>query len=283
MAIDDYALTTLHNAKDHLKVTDSTDDNIIERMIDAASGAIETYCGHKFLSQSYSEWYDGDGKSELFLNQYPVTDVTRVSVGIEDTVAVSNSSTDATRATVAVTSTGVTLVIIGGASAGTDTITFAAATTMTALETAIVALGKGWSASVQADFGTIVSTELREQGARGCLGVQVSLQMAEPDSLTDYDVDWSLGILRSWSGWASGARNILVEYTAGSATVPYDIEQACLALVGVFYNRTKHDPALKSEKLGDYAYEMAVGGQSADMPDYIKSTLNRHKLHGGWA
>lgn len=76
-----------------------------------------------------------------------------------------NSSADASAATYAITSTGITLTVTGGANAHTNTLTGAANTTIGALITAIEALAKGWvitrlcSASMPSSgLGVIAST-----------------------------------------------------------------------------------------------------------------------------
>jgi hypothetical protein len=64
-------------------------------------------------------------------------------------LSVINSASGATAATVQVTSTSVVLVVTGGGSAGTSTLTFAANATLSAMVTAINALNKGWTANLQ--------------------------------------------------------------------------------------------------------------------------------------
>lgn len=61
-----------------------------------------------------------------------------------DVLAIYNSATDATTATVQITSTGIVLTVTGGTSAHTNTLLFATYTTISALITAIEALAKNW-------------------------------------------------------------------------------------------------------------------------------------------
>ncbi len=49
-------------------------------LIEAASAAIRRYCRRDFSSQEYTEEFDGDNSSALFLRQTPVTAVDAVTV-----------------------------------------------------------------------------------------------------------------------------------------------------------------------------------------------------------
>lgn len=50
-----------------------------------------------------------------------------------------------------------------------------------------------------------------------------------------------------------GVRNYRVTYTAGFATIPNDLQQACITLVAFLKNQTKAT-GMKSETLGRYSY-----------------------------
>ncbi|OAT81101.1 head-tail connector protein [Desulfotomaculum copahuensis] len=80
MALSVHALTTLAAVKDFLKIEidDNQYDTLLERMINAASEAIEGYCNRHFERGVYDELYRGNGRQLLGLNQYPVQAVTLV-------------------------------------------------------------------------------------------------------------------------------------------------------------------------------------------------------------
>lgn len=109
-----------------------------------------------------------------------------------------NSPTGATAATCEVTATGLSLVITGGASAGTDTLAFATYTTLTTLIAAINALVKPagtftWKAGL-VYYGASPSSYLPMTGAIACLGSanQIRVQTAttyETDLLADKATD----------------------------------------------------------------------------------------------
>lgn len=76
------ALTTLEVVKSYVlkDMTDTSKDNLLERLINAVSGFIEKYCDRKFGKATYTEKYRGNNRQLLRLNQYPVTAVTLVTI-----------------------------------------------------------------------------------------------------------------------------------------------------------------------------------------------------------
>jgi hypothetical protein len=75
------ALTTLADVKESMGISsgDTSQDNLIIRKINQATLMIERYCGRNFLAADYTEYYDGDGGSELTLRHYPVNSVASLS------------------------------------------------------------------------------------------------------------------------------------------------------------------------------------------------------------
>jgi uncharacterized phiE125 gp8 family phage protein len=68
------ALVTLNEVKEYLRVKNSSDyDEIIEMLIDGVSHKCNSYTNRLLVSRELTEYYDGNGKNYLFLNQYPVT------------------------------------------------------------------------------------------------------------------------------------------------------------------------------------------------------------------
>lgn len=82
-----------------------------------------------------------------------------------------------------------------------------------------------------------------------------------------------LGLLKLKSGvFPRGKKNVRLQYTAGYATLPKDIEQACIELVALkYYDRGK-------ERLGVTSSE----GTSfvSQLPQEIKQVLELYKRHG---
>lgn len=76
MSISPYALTTLVNAKEHLGVpsANNTFDSLITRLINEASGRIETFCDRKLKQRTgIVEIQDGFAQDRILLDQWPAT------------------------------------------------------------------------------------------------------------------------------------------------------------------------------------------------------------------
>jgi hypothetical protein len=76
------ALTTLANVKQYLQIEpdDTSADDLLERMIDAASVTIERYCGRTFLQANYTEVRHGTGQRRMSVRNIPMTAVSSVTV-----------------------------------------------------------------------------------------------------------------------------------------------------------------------------------------------------------
>lgn len=82
MALNANALTTLTFCKDYLDIENlnTSEDARIEFFINQASDAIERYCNRKFVSQTFTEIYDGRNYDRLLVNQYPISSITSIYV-----------------------------------------------------------------------------------------------------------------------------------------------------------------------------------------------------------
>jgi len=75
-------LTTLANLKAWLGVANSNSDLVLSRLVSAASQQIRTYTSrYSFAPRDYTEVRDGPGTSQLVPLNWPVTDVSSVSIG----------------------------------------------------------------------------------------------------------------------------------------------------------------------------------------------------------
>lgn len=87
MPLNANALTTLNATKEYLKIalTETSENGILEGLINAVSNLIENFCKRSFIENTYTdEEYDGTGTSNLMLNTFPVSSVT--SIKIDDVV-----------------------------------------------------------------------------------------------------------------------------------------------------------------------------------------------------
>lgn len=86
-----WAFTDLADLKSFLGISGSTTthDDLLENLINGASGFIEAYTNRRLKSTSYDKdvatdrkftWYDGDNTKSLFLREYPITAVSAVTM-----------------------------------------------------------------------------------------------------------------------------------------------------------------------------------------------------------
>jgi hypothetical protein len=72
----------------------------------------------------------------------------------------------------------------------------------------------------------------------------------------------------------NGVKNVKVTYTAGYSTIPYDLEQACLGIVGIYFHHTDEKMlSVQSRSLGDGSVTVDLNR----MPQWIFDILNIYK------
>lgn len=76
------ALTTIDNVKAYLAISkpDAVTDDLLERLIDAASEFVEQWLGRNVLSAQIVEYHSGNSKDAIILKQAPITSVTSVTL-----------------------------------------------------------------------------------------------------------------------------------------------------------------------------------------------------------
>lgn len=278
MAVDDYALTSLTNLKTALGVSGSTDDTLLEQCINRASDLIEGWLGYRVRARDYTEWLDlsrMDGPV-FRLSAYPVNTVRSVAVGIRD--AITLTCTDPTLIGATVSCDGSKVRVVTTASDGTDTTSDLSLGTYKSVSTLAAAIDALAGVSATA---LIVgrSAQLHITPGSSFLDRTVSLTVAW-DEGTGWRLDETNGVmyltLPAW--WMGGAgsrmpQRALVEYNAGEATTPDDIEQACITVASYLYNSGQRDPGLQSESLGDYSYTTKAGGDNATLSGQINDLL----------
>lgn len=230
------------------RATTSAEDTTLDSLIAAVSAAIERWCRRTFASTQYDEVYDGRAQAELVLRQFPIISIERVACAPTTVLLVQNSSASNQRATVQVTGTGLTLTRVASGVSSSSTVTFAANVTLTALAAAINALGNGWSASLaNSDHANRAAADLRAlQGAFAAKEAAAALGIHLQET-ADYVSDPTRGMLIRSAGWGGGVQAWRVMYTAGFATVPDDVQEACAQWVAALFWQTKRDPGLAQE------------------------------------
>ena len=78
---DATAITTLEAVYEQLSVEGSTDDTLIQNLIDRYTDMFEKYCGvDSFLVADYTEYTDGNGSVHMFVKNNPVNSITQIAV-----------------------------------------------------------------------------------------------------------------------------------------------------------------------------------------------------------
>lgn len=80
MSLSEYALITLDQAKEYLRVDGDDNDGIIEILIEAATKKTEDYCSTHWVKRQVTETHIGDGKQNLNLYRMPVVEVDSVTI-----------------------------------------------------------------------------------------------------------------------------------------------------------------------------------------------------------
>jgi len=246
---------------------------IVDVIHDSVEDFVTSYCRRTFDSTSYTrEKYNSTGGRYLSLDNYPITAIARITIGVSTAIRIKNTSIY-TKASVSVSSTVLTLSKDGSDS----TLAFETYTTMTLLVAAVNALGSGWSASVaDSAYASFASTELIEKYGLSCIDSnEVDLKIPYEDAEYDFDVLPDEGTIIFNRNIPQGSQNVFVDYTAGysSTTMPDDLKLAVKILTKSLYQR------LNEETFG--AEDFSLGDSSAKMekvmPSEVRAIINRYK------
>jgi hypothetical protein len=300
MAAND--LITNARAVVNLPNSTSSDTSTINTLITAASRAIEKYCRRDFVQTTYDELYNGTGDRRLVLRQYPLLSVQSVRYRPVTGLKIINNLANTPQARVTVTSTGLSLVTVTSGVATTQTVTFAGNASLANLQAAVNALGTGWSAQSEG-YDAWPSADLYcPNGIAGSAGPQASTQGAltaagqfaelklHTYELAGYQLDprrgWLLRAIPYTDPellhpedliWPVGINNFRVQYTAGYATVPEDVQEACAELVASWFQQRGRDLSLESEDTAStYRYRAIDFDQ---LPKRIEALLKPYRQH----
>lgn len=252
----------------------ASNPTLVTQLLASATTAIQRETKRTLFQGTYTEYVSGGNYpyDQIFLKEFPVTAITRVATNPTPVLTVINSDSFTNqRATVATTSSGITLTTVASGITTTTNLSGTSYVTLQSLATAITGTGSGWSATVLGPYGLYPSADLRQlQGAYTALngGANLELFLEEVTGaftlMDNYDNGWgrnygwrlddSAGIL--FGRFPRGQLNVRVDYTGGFATIPDDLQEACLQLVLDFYNAQNANQSLRSERVGPYAYEL---------------------------
>jgi hypothetical protein len=265
-------------------------DAIVGALITACSDAIEKYCRRDFYVRAYDELYSGRGVQRLLLRAYPIQSVQSVRYRPVTVLKITNTVAANVQARVTVTSTGLTLVRVNAGTTTTDTsVTFAGNITLTAVVSAVNALGNGWSAQYVGDatnYGSWPAADLyvppsfgdgtSSQGALQCVAGSFAELKLHTYEMAGYQFDPRGWLLRAIPYtdpellhpedlvWPVGVDNLRVQYSAGYNTIPESVQEACAEWVAQLYNLSLRDPAQQASSVSGNAYSYVA--QAAPPP-----------------
>lgn len=286
MALASNALATVADARGYMRLTTTSDDRLIERLINAVSDRMEKICGRAFVQATYREWANANCNEAIKLKNWPVSAVKRVAYGSATGLTVQASTSTDLRATVEVQDD--KLVLSRYDSNGTEASTslaFATYPTTSGLATQVTAT-TGWTGTVATN---VLSNDLHRLGGQDALARNVSLTYADTSDL-EYRVEETAGLVWlvstngfeiGWDGASSfphGAQSVLIEYTAGyiahggttATTIPDNLQQLCIEMVQRAFRMGEHDPNLTSESLDAYSYSLA---NQVEVDDVLRDQL----------
>ena len=271
----------------------SLDPAELANMIAASSDAVRRHCRRNFSVAAYTGLFDGGAYpfDVLFLPEPPVVSVARLATNPTTVLTIRNTSSANQRATVAVTSTGLTLVRVASGVPNTDsTVTFAANVTVQALCNAVNALGNGWLAAPVTGYELYPSADLKvTQGAFNAIGnsgAELQIHIEEPnfggtgvfmDGLPGWTVasGWRLDESRAiiWGTFFPSPLGVRVDWAGGFTSVPDAVQEATVLTAIAISRAKKLNPTVQSASLGAASFTFAQR-RSAIPPEAIALLSN---------
>lgn len=266
------ALTTKTKVKNALGITVTTYDTQITNLLadngsgtDIITSIIEEYVDRILRVANYKVWIRAHGGGNLFLDNYPINSVSRVSTETSFAGTV-KSAVGGTHAFVRITPTGITYTSITAGVSTSNTTLWADEATL-----ALVAADApaNWTVAIESQFQSYPSDTLKPvQSAPAEDPEFFQLEVADWDAesgviIGDYD---NGEILIQDDSFPRGAKSLYIEYNAGytepieggaDGTVPGALEDVANQMVWNAVQGLNADRTMKSEKLGDYSYTRA--------------------------
>jgi hypothetical protein len=259
-----------HYLKDLPTLTE-VQKNQVTTIIKGNQVAIQQYCNRKFNQQELDEVKRADQFSRYFLD-FPVVKISRFLTEQYQGITIQNTS--AQTSSVAVTSTGISLVHITSGTRTNTTLLFSDYATLTLMAAAVTAVGSGWSASVtDSTYNAYPSSDLVEGQAATCASENYLYFWKE--SALQFEVNNDTGVVSTGVWKHSPARFI---YTVGWATddVPEDLKMVLAFMVVDAFNGSMG--TIKSEKIGDYSYSLdSATDQIQKLPVSHRAILDSYR------
>lgn len=265
MALASNALTTVADVKTYMGVTLSTDDSLIEILINNVSDQIENWCDRKLVAQTFVEYLDARGTRTLLVENPPIISVDLIAYGARDSISVSSSTASDLLATVAIEKDQARLHRVAeDGTATTTNLTFASYPT-TALLAAQINTTTGYTASSIYNAPTYT---MHRMGGRNVCDATAFLTVSSDDE-NEYRVDYDRGLIHlradSFPRFAEKSFNnhfpdafqsVFVRYSGGYSTIPNGLVQAAFELISDAFRGRDRDRNVSGEGVGDYNYTL---------------------------
>lgn len=251
-----------------IPVAVTTWDATLTTIADAVNLQIENYCNRHFTLQEYIETLRGTDDNIVQLRNHPISQIHYAATGADTSLTITYNGVALGSVDIPRTdqNTPITSILL---SDGSTVSTIAVSNTATIADVvALIDAEANWSAVVDATTGLYPARALTPKFTGGLLsGDGVCPIMA----LTNLDLT---AINNAWGNY-DAARSIssktllTVLYTGGYATpYPADLVNGATQLGADVFRDSTRDGALKSEKIGDYAW-------ARDISLYLSEQISR--------
>ena len=260
-------LTDLATVKAWLGITDTTYDTQLTALIAGVDDQVKRYCNRNFETGTVVAKFNLQNNNEIVLDETPVTAVLYAGAGTQGAITISKAGANAS-AFFKTAKVGVsTLHLVSGM---TDTqVAVNVTDTMDDLVANIVL--EGWTAAVVSGYGewpahSLIDQETGDSESGQDITLFASLR---PVVLKRTDTE---GVYRfslqddGWGDWCVGgyySGSMIVVYTGGYATVPAGLSLLVNQICCNAWRNFASNAAMKSEKVGDYAYTKFDSAETA--------------------
>jgi hypothetical protein len=284
-------LVPLERVRYHIPQAAVADDRLLSSLTATVSDAIRSFCRRDFTLGNYDEVLPGQEGPFLVLRHHPIVSIQDVRTDPRPVLQIINTNPTTNQlASVEVVRDGIVLYRVASGSANVAKVTYASNATLSALATAINALGNGWSATAISPFGLFPSRELFvDRGFERGYGHNARLRTASlklhTEPLDDFVVQGNGCLAREGlDPWRGNHEAFRVRYTAGYPEVPEDIQQACILWVAELWALAKRDPRLVSTATSDTTAGTASSTSYLQnpptLPPAVRSLISPHRRMG---
>jgi hypothetical protein len=302
-------LITAYYAAKGLAVGDFTNEqwDFLPDAISAASKAVVKWCNREFVFQTYIEDLQPAVDGVVRLKGIPVAQVTRTQSIPQMALTIQNGTAQIAYVVYSFTGdvasgqviTGLNFTsVINGVSV-TQNVAYSTNETISAVATAISALGNGWSCTLNTSYSAWPATELldgwvsQDAVTNGVIlnvySQGVSQSRFDPDDGQNTGLLW-VGRQNSpfgpqwgpdYAAWEDGVPLmglVRVTYTGGFLTIPLPVQLAVLETTKATLERLKLEAYIESETGGDYTYQVALEAMK-HLPQWVLTNLAGWRVH----